>query len=493
MKYNRNMVLNSKMNIGNEKSKAIQFALLIFVFVLVGFQSRAEVKLPALFADNMILQQKSKVAVWGWSSPKTQVVVSGSWGSESVEVKSDKNGKWKVMIQTPFAGGPYDLTVSDGVVITIKNVMIGEVWICAGQSNMEMPMKGFRGQPVVGSNMDILKSENSQIRVITVPRNSQTVPQENFEAKWKEADAAAIRNFSATGYHFGLLLHEMLDVPIGLIEVSYGGSCIQAWMSSETSVSFEDKKVPNPGDSIPIANRTPTVLFNGMLNPVIGYGIKGAIWYQGETNFQEPDRYEELFPTMVSEWRKLWGIGDFPFYFAQIAPFDYSVFYENGEEKYNSAYLRDAQRKSMDKISNSGMAVLLDLGEESNIHPMRKKEGGERLALWALGQTYGIRDFSYKSPSYSAFEVKGSQMIVSFNNAANGLTTFGKELTGFEIAGENKVFYPATPFLRAKSVILSSPHVEKPVAVRYAFKDYVVGTLFGTDGLPVSSFRSDDW
>ncbi|WP_346860764.1 sialate O-acetylesterase [uncultured Draconibacterium sp.] len=472
--------------------RKIQVLTLLVLLVAVGFQSEAKVKLPALFADNMVLQQQTKVAVWGWSLPKTEVHVSGSWSAESVSVKSDKEGKWKVMLQTPHAGGPYDLTISDEETITLKNVMIGEVWICAGQSNMEMPMKGYPGQPVIGSNMDILKSDNNQIRVITVPRNSQTVPQDNFEAKWKVADPAAIRNFSATGYHFGKLLYEMLDVPIGLIEVSYGGSCIQAWMSSETAVPFEDNMVPAPGDSIPVVNRTPTVLFNGMLNPVIGYGIKGAIWYQGETNYQEPEAYVELFPKMVKEWRSLWNIGEFPFYYAQIAPFDYAVFKPN-KAKANSAYLREAQLKAMDKIPNSGMAVLMDIGEEKSIHPMHKKEGGERLALWALGKTYGIRDFSYKSPAFNAIEVKGGQLIVSFNNASNGLTTFGKELTGFEIAGDDKVFYPASTFLRSKSVIVSSPRVEKPVAVRYAFNDFIVGTLFGTDGLPVSSFRSDDW
>lgn len=484
-----------KTTITREKIKKNRVAFILLFVCLTVFNSRAEIKLSALFADHMILQQKTEVAIWGWSSEKTSVDVTGSWNGETVTIKSDKDGKWKGTLTTPSYGGPFELTVSEEGCdpLIIHNVMVGEVWLCSGQSNMEMPMKGFRGQPVVGSNMDILKSENDQIRVITIPRNSQTVPQENFKAKWKVADAAAIRNFSATGYYFGSLLYEMLDIPIGLIEVSYGGSCVQAWMSKQTSVSFEDKQVPNEGDEIPVVNRTPTVLFNGMLNPVIGYGIKGCIWYQGETNYQEPDRYEELFQTMVAEWRELWDIGDFPFYYAQIAPFDYSVFYKNGEEKYNSAYLRDAQRKAMDKIPNCGMAVLMDLGQKDCIHPSDKKTGGERLALWALGQTYGVRDFSYKSPTFNAFEVKGSQMIVSFNNASNGLTTFGKELTGFEIAGENKVFYAATTFLRAKSVILSSPHVEKPVAVRYAFKDFTVGTLFGTDGLSVSSFRSDDW
>ena len=476
------------------KRGLIKITYLVFI-VLVGLpisQVSAEVKMPALFANNMVLQQNAEVAVWGWSSPKTTVSVTSSWTDNSVEIKSDKNGKWELKIQTPGAGGPYQLTISDGTPLTIENVMIGEVWICSGQSNMEMPMKGFPGQPVVGANMDILKSHNEQIRVITVPRNSQTVPQDNFTAKWKVADPAAIRNFSATGYHFGKLLHEMLDVPIGLIEVSYGGSCIQAWMSSETAVSFEDKVVPGPGDTIPVANRTPTVLFNGMLNPVIGYGIKGCIWYQGETNYQEPERYTELFSTMVAEWRELWGIGEFPFYYAQIAPFDYAVFKPN-KAKANSAYLREAQLKAMDKIPNSGMAVLMDVGEETCIHPMHKKEGGERLALWALGQTYGVRDFSYKSPSFNDIEIKEGQIVVSFNNAANGLTTFGKELTGFEIAGEDKVFYPADTYLRAKSVVVSSPRVDTPVAVRYAFKDFTVGSLFGTDGLPVSSFRSDDW
>lgn len=472
--------------------KKLSIAFLFLAFLVAGISANAEIKLPALFANNMVLQQKSEVAVWGWASPKTKVTVSNSWNTEVAETKSDKDGKWKLTIKTPVAGGPYELTVSDGEAITIKNVMIGEVWLCSGQSNMEMPMKGFRGQPVIGSNMDILKSANSSIRMITVPRCSKTVPQDNFKAKWKEADAAAVRNFSATGYYFGSLLSEMLNVPIGLIEVSYGGSCIQAWMSKETSVTFEDKKVPEANDTIPVPNRTPTVLFNGMLNPVIGYGIKGCIWYQGETNYQEPDLYLELFPKMVKEWRSLWGIGDFPFYYAQIAPFDYSVF-KPEKAKANSAYLREAQLKAMDIIPNSGMAVLMDIGEETSIHPMHKKPGGERLALWALAKTYGFRDFSYQSPSFKAIEIKDGQLIVAFDHASNGLTTFGKELTGFEIAGENKVFYPATAWLRSKSVVLSSPRVKKPVAVRYCFKDYAKGTLFGTDGLPVSSFRSDDW
>lgn len=466
---------------------------LLFVGIFISCSVFAEVKLPALFTDNMVLQQKAKVAVWGWAKPKTKITVSNTWNGKTAETKSDKEGKWKLFVETPSYGGPYKMTVSDGHPKIIKNVLIGEVWLCAGQSNMEMPMKGFLGQPVLNSNMDILKSKNKNIHLIRIPRCSKTVPQDNFNASWTEANPESVSEFSATGYYFGRLLNQMIDIPVGLIQVSYGGSCIQAWMSKNTSVAFEDKKVPEPGDSIKEPNRTPTALFNGMLHPVIGYTIKGCVWYQGETNYEEPDRYETLFPTMVKEWRSLWGQGDFPFYYSQIAPFDYSVFKKMNPEKNNSAYIRDAQRKSATVIPNSAMAVMMDIGEKDCIHPMHKQISGERLALLVLGDTYGMKGFAYKSPAFKEMSVKGNSVTVSFDNAEDGLTTFGKPLTQFEIAGKDKVFYPADAFLRRKSVLLSSPRVAEPVAVRYAFQDYVVGELFGTNGLPVSSFRTDDW
>ncbi len=467
-----------------------------FVLLLIVACSaiNAQIKLPAIFTSNMVLQQQSEVALWGWADAKANVQIKTSWNNKEYTATADKNGKWTAKVATPTAGGPYEITFTDKESITLSNILIGEVWLCAGQSNMEMPMKGFMGQPILGGNMDIVKSKNAQIRLISVPRASKSEPQDNFEGEWKEASPETVADFSATAYYYGRLLNEMLDVPVGLIDVSYGGSCVQAWMSKETAVPFEDAQIPKNDNEIKVKNRTPTVLFNGMLNPVIGYTIKGCIWYQGETNYIEPDKYEELFPTMVSEWRSLWKQGDFPFYFAQIAPFDYSVFTPNEfHEKYNSAYLRDAQRKAADVIPNSGMAVLMDIGEETSIHPMHKQVGGERLALLALAKTYEMPGINYESPAFNALEIKEGQVVVSFKNINNGLTTFGKELTGFEIAGENKVFYPATAFLRSKSVVLSSPRVSKPVAVRYAFKDFTVGTLFGTNGIPVSSFRTDNW
>lgn len=231
-----------------------------------------------------------------------------------------------------------------------------------------------------------------------------------------------------------------------------------------------------------------------MLYPVMGYGIKGVIWYQGESNYERPDRYEDLFPAMVSSWRKNWDNGDFPFYYAQIAPYNYAQLPPNHiGGKYNSAYLREAQRKSLAKIPNSGMAVLLDIGEEKSIHPANKKQGGQRLAYLALAQTYGIKGFGFSSPNYESLTVEKNTAVIKFQNVPNGLTSFGKELSLFEIAGADKKFYPAKAAIKGSSINVSAPEVKAPVAVRYAFKDFVIGDLFGNDGLPVSSFRTDNW
>ncbi|MFV0366412.1 MAG: sialate O-acetylesterase [Mangrovibacterium sp.] len=468
--------------------------IIVLVLLMATFTSNAKIKMSSLFTDGAVLQQQADVAIWGWTDAKQSVNITTSWNKKNYLVKADKDGKFSTKISTPKAGGPYEIKINDGELV-IKDILIGEVWLCAGQSNMEMPMKGFPGQPVEGSNLDILKSKNEQLRLISVPRASKTTPQENFEGAWQTAKPEVVRNFSATAYYYGSLLQEMLGVPVGLVEVSFGGSCIQAWMSHDTARPFEWRNVPEPGDTISEVNRTPTVLYNGMLHPVIGYGIKGAIWYQGETNYVDPDEYESyLFPTAVAEWREKWGLGDFPFIYAQIAPFDYSVFTPNDQqEKYNSAFLRDAQRKCLDKIPNSDMVVLMDVGLKDGIHPRKKRVGGERFAMKVLNKVYGMEGFTSSSPSFKALEIKGSSVVVAFNDADMGLTSYGKEVTGFMVAGENKVFYPAQVFLRAKSVVISSPRVDKPVAVRYCFDDFCVPSLFGTNGIPVSSFRTDEW
>ncbi|MFD2163868.1 sialate O-acetylesterase [Paradesertivirga mongoliensis] len=469
--------------------------LTLHLCLFIALFAHAEVKLASIFTDNMVLQQKSQVPIWGWSTAGKNVRVSTSWNGRNYSAKADNSGKWIVRVVTPSAGGPYELSISDGKAVKLKNVLIGEVWICGGQSNMEMPMKGFKGQPILGSNDAILKSRNKQILVYTVPRSSVTELQQNSKpSAWKVAEPESVANFSATAYYFGRLLNEMLDVPVGLINVSYSGSYVEAWMSPENLKAFPEVKVPAKEDPIKAVSRTPTTLFNGMLYPISGYGIKGAIFYQGESNYERPDRYEEMFPAMVKEWRSLWKQGDFPFYYVQIAPYNYAQLPPfNYGGKFNSAYLRDAQRKSLTRIPNSAMAVVLDIGEENQIHPANKEAGGKRLALLALANIYGLNGFGSASPLYKSMSVGGSVATISFENAGNGLTAFGKELNTFEIAGANKTFYPAKATINGSSVSVSSPMVKEPVAVRYAFKDFIVGDLFNTEGLPASSFRTDDW
>ena len=374
-------------------------ATIFCLTLFFAFPAFSKVKLPSIFTDHMVLQQQSNVAVWGWAKPKTKVKIVTSWNKIIYNVAADATGKWKLKVSTPKAGGPYEMSFNDGELLNLTDILIGEVWFCGGQSNMEMPMKGYKAQPILGANEAILKSTNPKIRIYTVPRWSITEKQENSKAsEWKLANPETVSNFSATAFYYGQMLSEILNVPIGLINDSYGGSTIEAWMSAEDLKAFPEVKIPLKTDTIKEVSRTPTTLYNGMLHPVIGYSIRGAIWYQGESNYERPDRYEDLFPAMVSNWRKAWDNGEFPFYYVQIAPFTYN-FVAKPAPKMNSAYLRDAQRKSLTKIPNAGMAVIMDIGEEKMIHPSHKKEGGTRLAYLALAKTYGIKGFVAESPA----------------------------------------------------------------------------------------------
>jgi sialate O-acetylesterase len=468
-------------------------AILISGLLALTLNTLATVKLASIFTDHMVLQQQSNVSIWGWAKPSANVKIITSWNKKSYAVQTGATGKFKVRVATPVAGGPFEISISDGELTVLKDILIGEVWFCGGQSNMEMPMKGFKSQPVIGSNEVILKSKNPNIRLYTLPRSSVTDRQDNSKpSEWKPADPGAVANFSATAYYFGALLNEILNVPIGLVHDSYGGSSIEAWMSPEDLKPFPEVKIPLKTDTVKEVSRTPTTLYNGMLYPVIGYGIRGVIWYQGESNYTRPERYEELFPAMVSSWRKAWD-EEFPFYYAQIAPYNYAALPENANGQYNSALLREAQRKSLSKISNCGMAVLMDIGEEKSIHPASKRQGGERLAYLALAQTYGLKGFGSASPNYESVTIDKNKAILKFQNVPNGLTSFGKELTLFEIAGDDKKFYRAKAKITGSSITVTADEVKVPVAVRYAFKDFVAGDLFGNDGLPVSSFRTDNW
>ncbi|MBR0331621.1 MAG: sialate O-acetylesterase [Alistipes sp.] len=473
----------------------LQKWIFIAVAMVWAWSSEAAIKLPAFFMDNMVLQQQTDAPVWGWATPKKEVRVSPSWTDEVYTTRADKEGRWRVSIPTPKAGGPYEIRLSDGEELTLKNVMLGEVWICAGQSNMEMPMKGFKNQPVENGNLDAARGTNPNIRLFTVKRNAQIAEVEDVVGKWEEARPLSIRDFSATAYYFGRMVEEVIDVPVGLICVAWGGSACEAWMTPDMLASFKQVTLPKTQQEVDkTQQRCPTDLWNGMLRPLVGMAIRGAIWYQGCDNWNRAYYYADLNATMIRGWREKWGIGDFPFYYCQIAPFDYDIITAVGQPRYNSAYLREQQAKVEHMVPNTGMAVLLDVGMERGIHPYDKQTPGERLALHALAKTYGIEGIYCDAPILKEVEFKGDVVEVSFDRSSMWISCkHGFESKCFEVAGEDRVFYPAKAEVKQKKMIVRSEQVKNPVAVRYGFKDWVVGDLYGSDGLPISSFRSDDW
>lgn len=448
---------------------------------------QAKITMPALFGDGMVLQQKAQASIWGKTNTKgKKIVITTSWNQKKYMVSADKDGNWKTQVSTPKYGGPYEISISDGETVKIKNVEIGEVWLCSGQSNMEMCLWGRQGDIMQGSMDAIITKANPEIRAFTVPHNMKSEPVYDSKGTWQEANTETLPNFPAAAYYFAQKIHEVLGVPVGLVHASVGGSSVQAWMSKESMLPYmEDSIMKKHGDK--------SILFNGMLSSLIGYTIKGALWYQGEANMQEPDLYVKLFPTMVSDWRKLWRQGDFPFFYAQIAPFNY---HKGGEGKgKNSAYLREAQMKCLDIIPNSGMAILTDIGDNRTIHPMNKEDVGKRFAYLALGKTYGLKGFATTGPIYKSMAINGNEIELAFDNVDHCLLDWHTGLKDFEVAGEDKVFHPAKARYNKErtKIIVSSPDVKNPVAARYAFKDYVQGTLFNNLGLPASSFRTDNW
>lgn len=465
----------------------------VLVFAING----QTLKLGSIFSDEMVLQQKTETPIWGTAKTGEQVNITTSWNNKTYSTRTDKNGKWKIKTSTPPAGGPYKITVSADKKITLNNVYIGEVWLVSGQSNMSMPLKGYFNQPVQGSNEAIINSAHKKIHFINVPCKGSYRPLDTFEGKWKSASLENTGECSAVAWFFADMVNRMLDVPVGIVNVSYGGSVVESWMTPDACRQFSDITVPNVCD-LPVENEpnTPTALFNAMMNPVVGYSIKGMLWYQGESNIFNVPRYAPSVASMVADYRKIWNQGEFPFYCTQIAPYEYKCWnFFTPQWPEISAYQREAQMKSVKLIPNSAMAVLMDVGEEYVIHPSRKKEVGERLALLALNKTYNFKGFEAESPEFEKLEIVDNKAIVHFNKQYNGITSYGKTLQLFEISADNKVFQKADAYIDENNgtVICTSKVVNKPVAVRYAFRNFAVAELFGTGGLPISSFRSDDW
>lgn len=467
--------------------KSIIFSLMLFLIVV---SSRSEIKFASILGDNMVLQRNTQVNLWGKSNPNEKLTVTVGWDQKKYTATASATGEWLIKVPTKEAGGPYTITVSSvKEKKSLKNILLGEVWLCSGQSNMEMPLAGFGDQPTLNSNDLIGNANQSNIRLITLKRTSIAQPQDTCVGKWSETNPENAANFSAVAYLYALYLQKQLNVPIGLISSNWGGSRIEAWMSKEVINEYPAALSQTTLASTPL-NHKASQLYNGMIAPLINYTIKGAIWYQGESNIVNYTMYADLMAGMVKGWRKDFKVGDFPFYFVQIAPYNYG---DSNNPK--SALQRDAQLKAASLIPNSGMISTLDIGEEKCIHPAQKELVGKRLANYSLAQTYNLKGVHYKSPVYKSFSVKDSMIVLTFENSANGLTSFGKKMQCFEVAGSDKVFYPATAKISQRQVQLVSDKVKAPVAARYAYKNYPTteGYLFNIAGLPVPSFRTDDW
>lgn len=637
--------------------------LFSFFLCLLVFAANADIHLPSVISDGMVLQRNSKVPIWGNADPNVVISVKGSWMQMAVSAQSDAKGSWKVEINTPEAGGPFTVVIKGNETVTLNNVWIGEVWVCSGQSNMEMPVQGWSGAPILHSKETIQSAHYPDIHFFTVKRKIAVRPQRDCKGAWAACSPQTIKTFSATAYYFGRALYEKLKVPIGLIHSSWGGTVAQAWTSREglgklggfdktleklqtiaprlkeikvqdkrnqqlwetqmkevhtayAAPDFEDRdwkkmmlptnweqagypdldgivwfrktieipaswagkelhlqlgpiddeditwfngvkvggiqkegfwaknrsyivpgKLVKAGENViairvtdlrggggihgdkasmklyPVKGReenskslsgnwkykvavvkkksklvnspnTPTVLYNGMIAPIIPFGIRGAIWYQGEANVGSAVQYAQLFPTMISDWRSHWDEGNFPFFYVQIAPYPY------GRNGMQSAALREAQRLSL-RMPNTGMVVTLDIGDTTNIHPANKAEVGRRLSLWALAKVYGKNNITYSGPIYQGMKIKGNKVIVSFKHADKGLVTNGGQLSYFEIAGADGQFVPAKAVIKGKNVVVYSGQVAHPKAVRYAWKDTAVPHLFNKARLPASTFTSE--
>ncbi|MEI6277319.1 MAG: sialate O-acetylesterase [Prolixibacteraceae bacterium] len=464
--------------------------IILSVFMFSCLIGQGQIKVASVLGDNMVLQRNGEVKIWGTAKPGEKLTVKADWNAGQVMATSDAKGNWLAKLKTKEAGGPYNLTISSQKEsVVLKNILLGEVWLCSGQSNMEMPMAGFGDSPINGSNDFLLDADNDHIRLYKVARAVSALPVDTCTGKWSTASAETALGFSAVGYLYARLLQQKLKVPVGVICSSWGGSAIEAWMSHETILPFTEAYARTTQEKSAIHQRASN-LYNGMISPIRNYAIKGAIWYQGESNIGNYKEYAALQAGMVANWRKDFGVGEFPFYFVQIAPYWY-----NNSKAINSALQRDEQLKAISLVPNSGMACTIDIGEEKNIHPAEKFTVAKRLAYWAFSETYGMKGIQYKSPAYSSMVVKDTLAVISFDNVALGLSTYGKEVNCFEIAGADSVFYPARVVIKTKQANVWSPKVKTPVAVRYAFCNYPItgGYLYNTAGLPVPSFRTDNW
>ena len=450
--------------------------------------ANAVVKPARIFSDNMVLQQNAVVRLHGTAKAKSEVKVSTDWNKNKLKTVADASGAWSVELPTPSYGGPYDIKITDGDGdVTLSDVLIGNVWVCGGQSNMEMPVKGFAGQPSHGTIDLIAKTHPSrELRLFRQPRDWSTTPKDSvIGGEWTRATSAAVADFSVVGYVFGNYIQEALDIPVGLIQCCWSNSKIEAWMARETFDSqFKDIELPTAGQTeFGWREGTPTLLYNAMVNPWEGFPVAGAIWYQGEANSINPEPYRQLFPAMVEDWQKVFRNPEMPFYYVQLAPF--------GAKGDGICRMREVQRQLLDDMPNIGMATIGDCGDSVFIHPPKKIPVGERLAYLALEKTYGRQGISADAPRIKSASLgeDGKTITIEWDNSANGLTPTRVPLSGFEVVDPFGKVYPAeATALGHDKVVVTSP-VKNPVEVRYGYHNYYESSLFNNVGIPAAPFR----
>ena len=477
------------------------FSLAAFALITLGAQ--AKVKLPHILGDNMVIQQNSEANLWGWDKPGTEVKVTTSWSSQKYSVKTGKDGKWAVKVLTPKASyTPLSITFDDGDQTTLNNILAGEVWVCAGQSNMEMPVKGFGNCPVKDFNQVVIDAKNYKgIHYVKIPSVMSMKPLDDANCEWKEVNPETVGEASATGYFFAQVVNKALDIPVGLVMANKGGSRVESWLDRD----YLKKNTQEPLDTNAIVKKfswdyhRPLVWGNGTFHPILNYNIKGILFYQGCSNVGDPaGQYTQRLADLVAQWRRDFKQGNVPFYFVEIAPYHYDNV--NGDW---GAKLREQQFNAAKIIPNSGIISTNDCVypyEKEQIHPCQKQKVGERLGFMALNKTYGMKNVIGDGMTFKEMKIVDDTVKVHFNNEFGAYNRF-EGIEGFEIAGEDKVFHPATAkhFWQPgndpwnECIIVTCPEVKKPVALRYCFKNFQLGNLANAGGLPLFPFRTDNW
>ncbi len=458
----------------------------------------AQLKLASLVGDNMVLQQQADARLWGWAKAGDKITATASWDGQTVQATANKEGLWMLSIKTPQASfTPYEITITDGKnPVTLKNILIGEVWLAGGQSNMEMPLKGFSGCCIKDGMQEAIEASNyPYVRMHTVPKAKSMEVVTDAGSQWQLPTLAAAMEMSATAWFFAKNLSQALNVPVGIVNCSYGGTRVESWLPRNILETYSDIDLSPEGLAKYPDWETPLMMYNAMFPTVTRYTYKGIIWYQGCSNVGSHTTYAQRLATMVAHWREQLALGEIPFYYVEIAPYDY----DSEAQNEMSAYLREAQYKAQSLIPNSKMISTNDLAEpyeRFNIHPRRKAEVGQRLSYVALNKTYGMKQICCEGPTYNGdFTVEGNEVFLGFNNLDMGICR-NYQLEGFEVAGEDRIFHPAdSVWIRWQTnhAVVSSKKVPKPVAVRYCFRDFQIGNFIGGNELPLVPFRTDNW